>query len=325
MAFSSGSTAVEALKDHLTPRRIVNKRSMENAIAVVMATGGSTNAVLHLLAIAREARVELTLDDFARISRKTPHLTDLRPAGRYVMTDLDRVGGVPVVLKELLEAGLLHADALTVNGKTIAENVYDAPAPDGEVIRGIASPIHPNGGIVVLKGNLAPEGSVCKTAGMEGSTFRGRAKVFDSEEEAFAAVTQGHTRKGDVLVIRYEGPKGGPGMREMLAVTGAIFGAGLGRDVALITDGRFSGATHGFSVGHISPEAFDGGPIAVVEDGDEIVIDAAEGRLEIMISNDTLQARVAQWTPPSPRYPTGALEKYARTVSSSSLGAVTTR
>ncbi len=324
-AFESGMAVVEQLRSGLRPREVVTRKALENAITVVMATGGSTNAVLHLLAIAHEAGVALDLDDFDRIARRTPHIADLRPAGRFVMVDLDRAGGVPVVLRELLEAGLLHGDAVAVNGKTLGENVASAPDPDGDVVRPLSKPIHSTGGIVVLKGSLAPEGSVCKAVGMEGTTFRGRARVFDSEDDAFAAVTGGSISRGDVVVIRYEGPKGGPGMREMLAVTGAIFGGGHGQDVALVTDGRFSGATHGFSVGHVAPEAADGGPIALVREGDEIVLDAPNRRLDLMVSADELDRRRAAWKPHPPRYRTGALEKYARTVSTSARGAVTSR
>ncbi|HEX2258520.1 MAG TPA: dihydroxy-acid dehydratase [Actinomycetota bacterium] len=324
LAFASGQAVVEQLKMGLHPRDIVTKESIENAIAVVMATGGSTNAVLHLLAIAHEAGIDLDLDDFDRISRKTPHIADLRPAGRFVMVDLDRVGGVPVVMRQLLEAGLMNPDAITVNGKTIGENLSHAPDPDGEVVRRLSKPIHATGGTVVLKGSLAPQGSVCKTAGMAGASFRGRARVFDSEDDAFAAVVGGSIVPGDVVVIRYEGPKGGPGMREMLAVTGAIFGAGMGSQVALITDGRFSGATHGFSVGHVAPEAADGGPIALVTEGDEIVIDAETRRLDVLVEPEELSRRLEDWVRPAPRYTTGALEKYARTVGSSARGAVTT-
>lgn len=323
LAFLSGVAAVDLLKAGITARQIVTRESLENAIAVVMATGGSTNAVLHLLAIAHEAGVPLDLDDFDRISRRTPHIADLRPAGRFVMADLDKVGGVPVVMGELLEAGLLHPDALTVNGRTIAENLSDAGKADGNVVRKISDPIHTTGGTVVLGGTLSPEGSVCKAVGMEGESFRGRARVFDSEDDAFVAVTTGKIRKGDVLVIRYEGPKGGPGMREMLAVTGAIFGAGMGKDVALVTDGRFSGATHGFAVGHVAPEAADGGPIALVEEGDEIVLDVPSRRLDVLVETAELERRRARWSRPRPRYTTGALEKYARTVGSAAQGAVT--
>ncbi len=323
-AFQSGRAVVEQLQSGLRPRDVVTKKSIENATAVVMATGGSTNAVLHLLAIAHESGVHLDLDDFDRISRRTPHIADLRPGGRFVMADLDRVGGVPVVMRELLEAGLMHDDCITVNGKTIGENCKDAPAPDGEVVRTLSNPIHEEGGIVILRGSLAPEGSVCKTAGMARASFRGRARVFDSEDHAFEAVVGGSIVPGDVVVIRYEGPKGGPGMREMLAVTGAIFGAGMGSQVALITDGRFSGATHGFSVGHVAPEAADGGPIALVREGDEIVIEAESRRLDLLVDPEELRGRAEQWKRPEPRYRTGALEKYARTVGSAARGAVTT-
>ncbi|MEX0789745.1 MAG: dihydroxy-acid dehydratase, partial [Actinomycetota bacterium] len=304
---------------------IVTKKALENAITVVMATGGSTNAVLHLLAIAHEAGLELDIDEFDVISRRVPHIADLRPAGRFIMADWDKVGGVQVVIRELLEAGLLHGDCLTANGRTLAENAEGAGEPDGEVIRPMSRPLHPTGGTVILKGSLAPEGSVCKAAGLEGADeIRGPARVFDSEDDAFEAVVTGRIRKGDVVIIRYEGPKGGPGMREMLAVTGAIFGAGMGKDVALITDGRFSGATHGFSVGHVAPEAADGGPIALVHEGDEIVLDIPNRRIDLMVEPDELSRRLAALTQPPPRYATGALEKYARTVGSSARGAVTT-
>jgi dihydroxy-acid dehydratase len=307
------------------PRDILTKEAFENAIAVVMALAGSTNAVLHLLAIAREAGVDLQLDDFDRVSRATPHLVDVRPAGRFVMTDLDRVGGVPVVMRELLDAGLLHPDCVTVTGKTQAENLaaMEIPAPDGAVVRPAGEPIHPWGGIAVLRGNLAPDGAVVKAAGAEGLTFDGVARPFDSEQDAFAAVTSGAIRPGDVIVIRYEGPKGSPGMPEMLAVTAAVVGAGLGKDVALITDGRFSGATKGYSVGHIAPEAFVGGPIALVEDGDRIRIDADARSLELVVDDETLSARRDGWTAPAPRYTTGALAKYAKLVGGADHGAIT--
>jgi dihydroxy-acid dehydratase len=324
-AFQSGMAVVEQLRSGITARDIVTRKALENAITVVMATGGSTNAVLHLLAIAYEAGLELDIDEFDTISRRVPHIADLRPAGRFIMADWDRVGGVQVVIRELLEAGLLHGDCLTANGKTLAENAEGAPDPDGEVVRPMSKPLHPTGGTVILKGTLAPEGSVCKAAGLEGADeIRGNARVFDSEDDAFEAVVTGQIRAGDVVVIRYEGPKGGPGMREMLAVTGAIFGAGMGRDVALITDGRFSGATHGFSVGHVAPEAADGGPIALVQEGDVIVLDVPNRKIDLMVDPDVLSERLAAWTAPPPRYATGALEKYARTVGSSARGAVTT-
>ena len=307
------------------PRDILTKEAFENAIAVVMALAGSTNAVLHLLAIAREAGVSLELDDFDRISRATPHLVDVRPAGKFVMSDLDRVGGVPVVMKELLDLGLLHGDCVTVTGATQAENLAELapPAPDGDIVHPATDAIHPWGGIVVLRGNLAPNGSVVKVAGAEGLSFEGIARPFDSEQDAFAAVTSGAIRPGDVIVIRYEGPKGSPGMPEMLAVTAAVAGAGLGKDVALITDGRFSGATKGYSVGHIAPEAFVGGPIALIEEGDRVRIDADTRSLDVLVDEATLAGRRDGWSPPAPRYTTGALAKYARLVGGAEHGAIT--
>jgi dihydroxy-acid dehydratase len=324
-ARETGIAATKVLEMDLRPRQILTREAFENAIAVVMAIAGSTNAVLHLLAIAREAHVELELDDFDRISRNVPHLVDVRPAGRFVMSDLDRVGGVPVVMKELLDLGLLHGDCMTVTGRTIAENIEadPPPAPDGDVVRAASDPIHPWGGIAILRGNLAPDGAVVKAAGAETLVFEGRARPFDSETVAFEAVTSGGITPGDVIVIRYEGPKGSPGMPEMLAVTAAVAGAGLGNDVALITDGRFSGATKGYSVGHIAPEAFVGGTIALVQDGDTIRIDAAARTLELVVDDETLAARRAAWVAPEPKYTQGALAKYARTVGSADHGAVT--
>jgi dihydroxy-acid dehydratase len=303
----------------------MTRHAFENAIAVVMALAGSTNAVLHLLAIAHEAGVELELDDFDTISRRVPHLVDVRPAGRFVMQDLDEVGGVPVVMKELLDAGLLHGDALTVTGRTVADELASAEirAPDGEVVHPASSPIHPEGGTAILRGSLAPEGSVMKIAGAASLEFRGRARPFDSEQEAFAALTSGGIQAGDVIVIRYEGPKGSPGMPEMLAVTAAVAGAGLGADVALITDGRFSGATKGYSVGHVTPEAFVGGPIALVQESDEIAIDAANRRIDLLVDEAELSRRREAWSAPEPRYATGALAKYARLVGGAERGAVT--
>jgi len=324
-ARETGIAATKVLEMDLRPRQIMSKLAFENAIAVVMALAGSTNAVLHLLAIAREAHVELELEDFDRISRRTPHLVDVRPAGRFVMSDLDRVGGVPVVMKELLDMGLLHGDAMTVTGKTVAENLsaLQPPAPDGTVVHPAADPIHPWGGIAILHGNLAPNGSVIKAAGMEGAVFEGVARPFDSETDAFHALTAGTIAAGDVIVIRYEGPKGSPGMPEMLAVTAAVAGAGMGKDVALITDGRFSGATKGISVGHVAPEAFVGGPIALVREGDRIRIDTDGRTLELLVDEAELSQRAAGWTQPAPRYTQGALAKYARTVSGAEHGAVT--
>jgi dihydroxy-acid dehydratase len=324
-ARESGIAATKLLEAGIRPRDILTKEAFENAIAVVMALAGSTNAVLHLIAIAHEAHVELGLDDFDRISRAVPHLVDVRPAGKFVMSDLDRVGGVQVVTKELLDAGLLNGDCLTVTGATIAENLaaMDVRAPDGTVVHPPSDAIHPEGGIAVLYGSLAPEGSVMKIAGAASLEFRGRARPFDSEQGAFDAVTSGAIVPGDVIVIRYEGPKGSPGMPEMLAVTAAVAGAGLGAEVALITDGRFSGASKGYSVGHISPEAFVGGPIALVREDDEIVIDAANRKLDLVVDAAELERRRAGWKAPEPRYTSGALAKYARLVGSASRGAVT--
>ncbi|HYF11372.1 MAG TPA: dihydroxy-acid dehydratase [Actinomycetota bacterium] len=324
-ARESGVAVTKLAEKGITARDIITREALLNAIRVTMAVAGSTNAVLHLIAIAHEAGVELSLDDFDRISREVPHLVDVRPAGRFVMQDLDRVGGVPVVMKELLDAGLLNGECLTVTGRTIAENLgaMDIPDPDGDIVRPFAEPIHPEGGTAILYGSIAPEGAVMKIAGAASLEFRGRARVFDSEDDAFSAVTSGSIVAGDVVVIRYEGPKGSPGMPEMLAVTAAVAGAGLGKDVALITDGRFSGATKGYSVGHVAPEAFVGGPIALINEGDEIVIDAANRRLDVAIDVAELDRRRAGWTAPEPRYTSGALAKYARLVGSASKGAVT--
>jgi dihydroxy-acid dehydratase len=324
-ARESGIAVTKLLEAEIRPRDVLTKEALENAIAVVMALAGSTNAVLHLMAIAHEAQVDLELDDFDRISRSVPHLVDVRPAGKFVMSDLDRVGGVPVVMRELLGAGLLHGDCLTVTGKTVEENLasMEIPAPDGTVVHAMSEPIHAEGGTAILYGSLAPEGSVMKIAGAASLEFRGRARTFDSEQDAFEAVTSGAIVRGDVIVIRYEGPKGSPGMPEMLAVTAAVAGAGLGADVALITDGRFSGASKGYSVGHISPEAFVGGPIALVREGEEIAIDAANRRIDLGIDDAELERRRSEWKAPEPRYATGALAKYARLVGSASRGAVT--
>jgi dihydroxy-acid dehydratase len=319
----TGEAATRLLRDGVRPRDILTREAFENAILTLGAMGGSTNGVLHLLAIAYEAGVPLALADFDRLSRRTPHIADLRPGGRYVMADLDRVGGVPVVLRELLDGGLLHGDAPTVTGKTIAENLRGVRRPENQdVVRPLRTPIAPSGTLAVLTGTLAPEGAVLKTAGVRRQTFRGPARVFEREEDAFDAVVHGRLGRGDVVLLRNEGPKGGPGMREMLAVTGAIFGAGLGEDVALITDGRFSGASHGLVIGHVAPEAANGGPIAVVRDGDIISIDVPARRLDLDVPAGEVQARLRAWTPPEPRYRTGALAKYAKLVSSSSRGAV---
>ena len=325
-ARESGMQAARLVADDgPLPRDIMTKEAFENAIAVVMALAGSTNAVLHLLAIAREAHVDLQLDDFDRIARIVPHLVDVRPAGRFVMSDIDRVGGVQVVMRELLDAGLLEGDCMTVTGKTIAENLaaMDVAAPDGEVVHATGDPIHPWGGLAILRGNLAPDGGVIKIAGAASTVFEGVAKAFDSEQEAFDAFTTGGFAPGDVIVIRYEGPKGSPGMPEMLAVTAAVAGAGLGSELALITDGRFSGATKGFSVGHIAPEAFVGGPIALVRDGDRIRIDADARSIQVLVDDAELGRRRAEWTEPDPKYTQGALAKYARAVGSADHGAVT--
>ncbi|UDY24639.1 dihydroxy-acid dehydratase [Nocardioides sp. Kera G14] len=324
-AHRSGEAVVELLRRGITARQIMTKEAFENAITVVMALGGSTNAVLHLLAIAREADVDLTLEDFSRIGAKVPHLADLKPFGRYVMYDVDKIGGIPVVMKALLDAGLLHGECLTVTGKTMAENLADlAPAPlDDDVIRSMERPIHRTGGITILHGSLAPEGAVVKSAGFDETVFRGTARVFDRERAALDALTEGRIQPGDVVVIRYEGPKGGPGMREMLAITGAIKGAGLGKDVLLITDGRFSGGTTGLCVGHIAPEAADGGPIAFVRDGDPITLDVLNGSLEVEVEPDELERRREGWTPVPPHFTTGVLGKYAKLVQSAAHGAVT--
>jgi dihydroxy-acid dehydratase len=323
-ARKSGMAVVEMLRQGITARQILTKEAFENAIAVTMAFGGSTNAVLHLLAIAHEADVELSLDDFVRVGRKVPHLGDLKPFGRYVMTDVDRVGGVPVVMKALLDAGLLNGDCLTVTGKSMAENLGDVAPPDvdGRIVRALNNPIHPTGGITILHGSLAPEGAVVKSAGFDTEVWRGTARVFDGERAAMDALENGIITAGDVVVIRYEGPKGGPGMREMLAITAAIKGAGLGKDVMLITDGRFSGGTTGLCVGHIAPEAVDGGPIAVLEDGDEIVLDVANGRLEVSLDEAELQRRREAWTPALRPAPRGVLGKYVKLVQSANVGAI---
>ncbi|MEO7263098.1 MAG: dihydroxy-acid dehydratase, partial [Jatrophihabitantaceae bacterium] len=320
----SGEAAVRLVDAGVTARQILTRQAFENAITVVMALGGSTNAVLHLLAIAYEAEVELNLADFNRIGDKVPHLADMKPFGRYVMTDIDRIGGVPVVLRALMDAGLLHGDALTVTGRTLAENLEQLapPAPDGEVIRSMSRPIHRSGGITILHGSLAPDGAVVKTAGFDTDVFDGTARVFDREQAAMDAVAAGSLEAGDVVVIRWEGPKGGPGMREMLAITGAIKGAGLGKDVLLLTDGRFSGGTTGLCVGHIAPEAAVGGPIALVADGDRIVVDIANRSIELHVDEAELQRRRAGWQPLAPRFNTGVLRKYAQLVGSAAQGAI---
>ena len=323
-AFNAGKLVVELLRSDLRPSKILTRKSIENAIASVAATGGSTNAVLHLLAIAREAGVELNIDDFDRISERTPLIADLKPGGRFVANDLYRAGGIQLVAKRLIDAGLIHGDTPTVTGKTLAEAANIAKESVGqEVVRAVTDPLKATGGLVILKGNLAPEGCVVKVAGHERMLHSGPARVFDREEDAFAAVQAGKIKDNDVVVIRYEGPKGGPGMREMLGVTAALVGAGLGDSVALLTDGRFSGATHGLMAGHVAPEAAHGGPIAAVKDGDTITFDIKKRELNVDISADELTARLATWQPPAPRYKTGVMAKYAKLVSSASEGAVT--
>jgi dihydroxy-acid dehydratase len=323
-AFNAGKLVVELLRRDLRPSQILTRKSIENAIASVAATGGSTNAVLHLLAIAREAGIELNIDDFDRISARTPLIADLKPGGRFVANDLYKAGGIKLVAKRLIEAGLIHNDTLTVTGKTLKEAAQEVQEATGqEVVRPMVNPLKPTGGLVILKGNLAPEGCVVKVAGHERLIHKGPARVFDREEDAFAAVQKGQIKADDVVVIRYEGPKGGPGMREMLGVTAALVGAGLGDSVALLTDGRFSGATHGLMAGHVAPEAAQGGPIAAVRDGDTIVFDIAARRLDVQISQEEMNARLRQWKPPAPRYASGVMAKYAKLVSSASEGAVT--
>jgi dihydroxy-acid dehydratase len=324
-AYESGKAVVKLLEMGIRPRQILTKDAFENAIAVVMALGGSTNAVLHLLAIAHEAQVDLSLDDFDRVGRKVPHIADMKPHGLYHMVDLDRIGGLPVVMKELLDAGLLHGDCLTVTGRTLAENIaaLNPPAPDGKVVRPLAEPLHADGGIAILWGSLAPAGGVVKVAGLDFEHFEGVARVFDGEQAALEAILAGAIQPGTVVVIRYEGPKGGPGMREMLAVTGAMKGAGRGGDCALITDGRFSGGTHGFCIGHISPEAVDGGPIAFVADGDRVTIDVPSRKIDLDVAPSDIATRKANWKLPEPRYTHGVLAKYARLVTGAEKGAVT--
>ncbi|MFT6491547.1 MAG: dihydroxy-acid dehydratase [Porticoccus sp.] len=321
----AGAAVMSLLEKDIKPSDIMTRQAFENAITTLIALGGSTNAVLHLLAMAHAVDVELTLDDFARIGRQIPVLADLRPSGKYMMSELIAIGGIQPLMKSLLERGLLHGNCLTVTGKTLAENLADvAPYPaEQNIIRSFEQPIKKDSHLVILKGNLAPEGAVAKITGKEGLRFTGRAKVFHSEEEAQEQILNGSVIKGDVIVIRYEGPKGGPGMREMLSPTSAVIGKGLGNDVALITDGRFSGGSHGFVVGHITPEAFDGGPIALIENGDEITIDAENAEIKLHLNDAEIQKRRSAWLPVPPRYTRGLLAKYAKTVSSASEGAVT--
>jgi dihydroxy-acid dehydratase len=323
-AIKSGAAVVELIRKGITTRQILTKKAFENAITILMALGGSTNAVLHLLAIAHEAEVDLTLEDFERVGSKLPLLGDLKPFGKYVMTDVDKVGGIPVVLRALLDAGLLHGDCLTVTGKTMAENLKDIkpPDPDGEILKAVKNPLSLGGGITILNGSLTPEGAVCKTAGIDVDLFEGPAKVFEREQAAMDALENGSIVAGDVVVIRYEGPKGGPGMREMLMITGAIKGAGLGKSVLLLTDGRFSGGTTGLCVGHVSPEAVDGGPIAFVKNGDRVRIDVKKRTLDLLVDEKELVERRKNFTPLSHKYRRGVLAKYSKLVGSAAKGAV---
>ena len=323
-AVKSGAAVVELIRLGITTRQILTKKAFENAITVVMALGGSTNAVLHLLAIAHEAEVDLTLEDFQRVGAKVPLLGDLKPFGKYVMTDVDKVGGIPVILRALLDAGLLHGDCLTVTGKTMAENLKDIkpPDPDGEILKAVKNPMSLGGGITILNGSLTPEGAVCKTAGIEVELFEGPAKVFEREQAAMDALENGSIVAGDVVVIRYEGPKGGPGMREMLMITGAIKGAGLGKSVLLLTDGRFSGGTTGLCVGHVSPEAVDGGPIAFVKNGDRVRIDVKNRKLDLLVDENEMAERRKSFKPLSHKYRRGVLAKYSKLVGSAAKGAV---
>ena len=322
----AGSRVLKLLETDIKPRDILTRKAFENAISVVVAIGGSTNACLHLPAMAYEAGVELSLDDFDAIARKVPHVADMRPGGRFVQSDLHKAGGVPRIMKELLERGLIHGDCITVTGKTIAENLEGMRFEEDprQVITPIDKPLEPTGTMVVLKGNLAPEGAVMKTSGVHKQTHTGPARVFDSEDACFRAVSRREIKPGDVVVIRYEGPVGGPGMREMLAVTAAIAGQGLGEEVALITDGRFSGATRGVSAGHVAPEAAVGGPIAIVEDGDKITLDIPNRAITLDLGEEEIKRRLGQWQAPAPRYTRGALAKYARLVSSAARGAICT-
>ena len=325
IAYDSGAVLRNLLENDIKPRDIMTREAFENAIRVVLAMGGSTNAALHMLAIAHEARVELTLDDFDSLSRTTPYITDLRPGGRYVMSDMDKSGGVPVVMKELSAAGLIHEDCMTITGKTIGENLAEVEeSADGKVIYSVPNAKSPTGGLVILKGNLAPEGCVMKVSGTQRLKHEGPARVYDGERAAFEAVTGGEIQAGDVLVLRYEGPKGGPGMQEMLSVTGAMMGTGIGEDILLMTDGRFSGASRGPIIGHVAPEAAVGGAIGLVRDGDTIRMDVESRTLEVDVSDEEMSQRRAEWTPPASRHTTGVLGKYAQLVSSASLGAVTT-
>jgi dihydroxy-acid dehydratase len=326
IVYETGKACTQLLELNIKPRDILTFESFENAITMLNAIGGSTNGILHLLALANEVGIKLTYDDFERIRKKTPHLADMKPGGGYVMNSLDKIGGIPLIMKKLLDGNLIHANALTVTGKTIKKNIEQIKIPntdDQKIVRGVENPLHSFGTAVILKGTLAPEGAVIKTAGVEMTKFTGKAKIFDSEESAFDSVANGEIKEGDVLVIRYEGPKGGPGMREMLATTAALVGQGLGKKVAMITDGRFSGGTRGFMVGHVAPEAFVGGPIALVKDGDEISINIEDNSINLHVSEKELGQRSKKWRMPKPNYKSGALAKYALLVGSAANGAIT--
>ena len=326
MVYDTGKACVNLLEQNIKPSQILTFEAFENAITMLNAIGGSTNGILHLLALSSEVGIKLTYDDFERVRRKTPHLADMKPGGNYVMNSLDKIGGIPFVLKKLSAKGLIHDNCLTVTGKTIKENLVsmNIPEPEQQIVRSVDNPIHNVGTAVILKGSLAPDGAVIKTAGVEMSKFTGKARVFDREEYAFDAVAKGEIDEGQVMVIRYEGPKGGPGMREMLATTAALVGQGLGKKVAMVTDGRFSGGTRGFMVGHVAPEAYVGGPIALVKNNDEITIDIETNIIDLHVSEEELQRRRAEWSPPKPNYTSGALAKYASLVGSAAQGAITT-
>ncbi len=326
MVYDTGKACSKLLELKIRPHDILTFEAFENAITILNAVGGSTNAILHLLALSHEAGIKLTYNDFERVRKKTPHLADMKPGGNYVMNSLDKIGGIPLVMKKLLEKNLIHGNAITVTGKTIKENLESfilPQSPEQKIVKSVESPLHSVGTAVILKGSLAPDGAVIKTAGVEMTKFTGKARVFDREEFAFDSVSRGEIDEGDVLVIRYEGPKGGPGMREMLATTAALVGQGLGKKVAMVTDGRFSGGTRGFMVGHVAPEAFVGGPIALVKDGDEITIDTETNILDLHVSEDELKKRKSEWSPPKPNYTSGALAKYASLVGSAAQGAIT--
>ena len=326
MVFETGKACVELLEKNIKPREILSFEAFENAITMLNAVGGSTNGILHLLALSNEVGIKLTYDDFERIRKKTPHLADMKPGGSYVMNSLDKIGGIPFVLKKLADKGLIHGNCITVTGQTIKENLdsMSIPEPDQNIVKSVENPIHNVGTAVILKGSLAPEGAVIKTAGVEMTKFTGKARVFDREELAFEAVSRGEVDEGQVVVIRYEGPKGGPGMREMLATTAALVGQGLGKKVAMVTDGRFSGGTRGFMVGHVAPEAYVGGPIALVRNDDEITIDTETNIIDLHVSPEELENRRKDWSPPKPNYTSGALAKFASLVGSAAQGAITT-